>query len=299
MAKHKDTANNRVRYILNGSYEKEAWTRFTMQPADENGNTVKNINTVTFNGSPIFTSGAYNENTGWMEYTDTGVMTILPKLPINPGESTSPWYTGYNFNDTFVETPSYKVYNFDGSPNEQDIPKDPDAPLAAIVSAEKTGADCVNVSIPSVYPYGSSTGSSGLDYYRLCPNTAPVNYTHADKCNTQDTNCGNVYNTLAGSSNKTVFDIPSNYGSYVRVHRNDGGQYYEELYINGQLIETTPPSTDQLNSHYQILVAYKDTAVVRRIDYITKTQTPLDYAYLNSTAYMKTNGNSWQGITSM
>ena len=300
IAKYWDDANKKVRFVPNLSYEKEAYHAFNLTPKDQTtGQAIKDINYVTFIGSPMLSFGIYNENTGWMEYAVgwsndafgnpiNSLLTILsPALSDPQNQRFFPLYKGINFNDVFVETPLFKAYNFDKSTYEINIPKDPNAPMPSIISAYKPqGADYVRVSIPSVFntyvmpnPYwvnSATIGSSGLDYYRFYSSSTAYE-SHEDKCISEDNNCGNVYDPNQGpESIKTIFDIPYNYNSYVRVHRSP---YYEELYINGQLVETSTASTTQLETHYQILAVYKDMAVIRETNYISYSETPLNYWY--------------------
>ncbi len=285
IAKYHDTQNNRVRFVLNTSYEKEAYQAFYIPLKDPyTGQKIKDIYYVTFIGSPISAFGMYNENTGWMEYADTGLMTIKAPTP-DPYARFFPLYQTTNFNDTFIETPTFKVYNFNGGSYEANIPKDSDAPTPSVVSAYKPqGADYVKVSIPTIFNYirrgWSSTGSSGLDYYRFYSSTAPAYDYHENKCILEDSNCGYLYDPSSGSSSvNSIFDIPYNHNNYVRVHNNEGGIYYEEVYINGRPVENSAPATDRLRTHYQLLASYKDTAVIRETNFISFNETPLSYSY--------------------
>ncbi len=65
----------------------------------------------------------------------------------------------------------------------------------------------------------------------------------------------------------------------MRVHINDGGQYYEELFVNGQEVAESAKSTNKLETHYQILAVYKNTAVVRETSWVSEAETALPYMY--------------------
>src|SRR3989338_8498507 len=284
IAKYWDAQNNRIRFVLNTSYEKEAYQAFYIPYKDPyTGQSVKDIYYLTFIGSPISAFGMYNENTGWMEYTDTGLMTIQTPTS-DPYARFFPLYQTTNFNDTFIETPSFKVYNFNGGSYEAGIPKDPDAPTPSIVSAYKPqGADYVKVSIPTIFNYirrgWTTIGSSGLDYYRFYSNSAPLYEYHESKCILEDSNCSYLYDPSSGNSSvNSIFDIPYNHNNYVRVY-NNAGSYYEELYINNILRETSPIATDRLRTHYQILASYKDATVIRETNFIAFNEIPLSYSY--------------------
>lgn len=293
MAKYWDAPNKRVRFVLNTSYEKEAYRAFNFAPVDpDTGRTIKSIYYVNFIGSPLLNFGAYEPNTGWMEYTGNGLLSVLSP-PSNPQQRFFPLYKSLNFNDAFVETPYFTAYNFNGSRYEAGIPKDPDAPKPAIVSADRPdGADYVKVSIPEVFSTYvrpktywrplANLGSSGLDYYRFYSDSSAAYDSGEDKCIIENNNCGNMYDTSQGDSSiNTTYDMPYNFNSHVRVHINDNGLYYEKLFINGQLVETSPASADSLKTHYQILAVYKDTAVIRKTGYVSEAVIPLEYAYAN------------------
>jgi hypothetical protein len=277
---------SKIRYILNESYEKEAYDAFHFVPK-ENGQVIKDLYYLKFTGSAF---GKYNENPGWMDYTPQGLLSILSPPPANPQTRFFSLYKGANFNDIFVQAPVFRFYNFDNSIVDNSIPIDPNAPQSSIVSAYRSGTDDVAVSIPSVfntyvrpnsYWVNSPTmASSGLDNYLFHSLAAPTFVSHADKCSVENNNCGDVYDPNQGAQVvQPVYDIPYNDNSYVRVHFNDGGQYYEELYIHGQLRETSIPSPDKLTTHYQILAAHKDVAVVRETNLLSEQDLPMDYYY--------------------
>jgi hypothetical protein len=281
IAKYWDVANQRVRFILNGSYEKEAYDAFHFAPK-ENGQVIKDMYYLTFVGSAF---GKYSENPGWMDYTSQGLLSILSPPPANPQTRFFSLYKGANFNDIFVQAPVFRFYNFDNSIYESAIPKDPEAPTASIVSAYRpNGTSDVTVSIPTVFntyvqpnqgwTLSPVVGSSGMDNYQFHSNAPPTIISHENKCIAEDNNCGNVIIGVV-----PVFDIPYNDNSYVRIHFNDGGQYYEELYIHGQLKQTSTASPDKLATHYQILAAHKDTAVIRETNLLSEQEVPMDFNF--------------------
>ncbi len=296
IAKYWDEANQRVRFVPNLSYEKEAYHAFNRIYKNLSNEVIKDFYNVTFNGSRL-NFGAYEENPGYMEYTEDtnnpgtfGLYSLRPKLATTPSEIFFPMYRSLNFNDAFLEYDTSKFYYFNGAVDVQTIPKDIDAPYSSIVAVSKTG-NVFNIEIPKIFNYtrpntywpgSAGYGSSGIDNYTASIAT-PMNYSsYENKCMAEDNNCGNIYKVEEGSSNTTSFNIPYNFNSWVHVVAdNANNQYYEELYINGQPVETSSISTDKLQTHYQILAVYKDIAVIRETNYISYNETPLNYSYIN------------------
>ncbi len=291
IAKYWDEANQRVRFVSNLSYEKEAYHAFNRIYKNLSNEVIKDFYNVIFNGSRL-NFGAYQENAGYMEYTEDtnnpgtfGLYSLRPKLASNPLEIFFSLYKSLNFNDTFLEYDTSKFYYFNGTVDAQTIPKDIDAPYSSVVAVSKTGGT-FNIKIPKIFNYTrpnpywpgfTDYGSSGIDNYIASIGT-PMSYsTTQNKCISEDSNCGNIYRVEEGSSNTATLDIPYNYQSYVRVHISP---YYEELYINGQPVESSPIATDGLRTHYQILAVYKDIAVIRETNYVSYSETPLDYKYV-------------------
>ena len=209
----------------------------------------------------------YNENPGWMEYAGNpvnGLMTILP-APVDPAQILLPLYGTHNFTDGFVHAPAFRVYGFDNRVYESPIPKDPEAPLPSVISANRPeGTTSVQVTVPSIFntyvlPHVSRTfppaiASSGLDIYRFPYASPPVLESHQDKCTQENNNCGISQDTGQGETAVSQsFELPSNYNSKVVVNRTNRE---EQLYINGVHVATTP-------GHYEILAVYGNTAVVR------------------------------------
>ncbi len=287
IAKHWDEANNRVRFIPNLSYEKNAYQAFHKTYVDgESQQTLADFHCLKFQGNPIMMFGAYQENPGYMEYTDTGLYSVRPVPASDPGQRYFSEYHSTNFIDTFFEYDTAKFYYFDGSPtNEQIIPQDPDAPLTSVTAVSSAG-NSFYISVPKIYDYDMpnpfwpsatiSDGCSGVDVYLA--NLGLSHDSTENKCATADNNCGFVHEEPGASSNEAEFEIPYNYNSWVHVI--NGNPYYEELYINGQLVETSPPA-DRLETHYEILAVYKNIAVVRETTLVSSVETPIGYRYQN------------------
>jgi hypothetical protein len=281
LAKYWDDPNRRVRYVPNGSFEKEAYQGYHLiwpeiNPSDPNCEILKDYYALAFIGSPAHDFGSNQGNGGWMEYTDSGLFTILSTPSTQPRTQRNfPLYQTVNFNDIYIETPAFRSYGFNGSITEHPIPKDPDAPLPSIVAANRpTGANYVEAAVPAIFTASFYTdlstrraeglGSSGYDYYRIRNDSVPPEQTgHADKCAAEDANCGIAYDKELTEPIIYSFDIPSDYNSKVHVTIAPGGSHYEELYVNGVLVESTS-SVNELQTHYQILAVHKDVAFVRR-----------------------------------
>lgn len=295
LATHWDDEHKRVRYITNLSYEKEAYHPFRVLYGDP----VTNDPLVTYHivhyvGSPASSLGMYNENTGWMKYAGSpvnGLFAVLSPPGSDPARRFFPLYKAVNFNDTFVEAPALTFYGFDGTIREDPIPRDPEAPSASIVSAHlPNGGDAVEVAVPSIFDdyvmphptrrFAPELASSGLDRYRMMLSAPAVLEDRWPKCSQESNNCGTAYDPAQGPrAISPVYDIPSNDDSKVRVHAGDNGQFYEELFIDGKLVETSSVAYDKNETHYQILAVHGDTAVVRRTSFASGAEVPLSYWY--------------------
>ena len=283
-----------VRFVPNGSYEKEAYQDFH-KIYQISGSVIKDFYYVVFEGSPLLEFGAYEENPGYMEYMENpnnlgtyGIYSLRPVVAANPQQRYFSWYNSNNFIGTFLEYDTAKFYKFDKTTDEQAVSQDADAPFPSVVAASRDG-NGFKVKIPKIFNYvrpnpywsgSSGYGSSGIDNYTTDIGFPMSLDSSENKCSSEDNNCGNVYDPGQGSSSvETIYQIPYNYNSYVTIHSNDGGQYYEELYINGQMAESSSIATDWLRTHYQILAVYKDIAVIRETNFVSYTDTPLDYRY--------------------
>jgi len=283
LIKFLDPLKNTLRYVANVSYEKEAYQAYQNNYKTPAGVLVKSILSVLFQGSPMLCFGAYEENSGWMEYSADGLWTVLPKLPANPQ------YTQYftvmptlNFWDWFLEAGQFKFYGFYISNNEELIPQDSQATLPSVIGVDKpAGFDYINVSVPSIFSYirpnpywvhSPSLGSSGYDNYRFFKDNPSAYLSHSNKCTSEAQCCGNVGGPFCLTF---PFIIPYNYNSFVKVF-SQTGNYYEELYINGIKREFSAPDTF-LKTHYQLLAVYKNIAVVRETNWVSKDEYDLSY----------------------
>ena len=283
LIKFLDSLKNILRYVANVSYEKEAYQAYQNNYKTPAGVLVKSILSALFQGSPMLCFGAYEENSGWMEYSADGLWTVLPKLPANPQ------YTQYftvmpteNFWDWFLETGKFKFYGFYISNNEEFIPQDPQATLPAVIGVDKPGgSDYINVSVPSIFsfirpnPYwvhSLALGSSGYDNYRFFKDNPSTYLSHNNKCTSEAQCCGNYGGPFCFQN---PFNIPYNYNSYVRVNAASGN-YWERLWINGVNVQSSS-SPDFLKTHYQILAVHKNIAVIRETNWVSKDEYDLNY----------------------